>query len=391
MNDLWFDPTFGASGDMILGAFLALGVDEQLLNDHLGRLGIDGLEVRASPELRNELSATRAEIRMPDEDHHVHRAWSQIDQLIATANLPDGVEFGARHTFRRLGETEASIHGTTIDEVHFHEVGGLDAIADIVGSWIAWHLLGEPNVAVGTFGLGSGTVMASHGRLPLPAPAVVELLKGWSTRPLHGAEMETVTPTGAALLTSMAAEQGPHPAAGVITGVGRGCGGRDPDSHPNVLTAITVDTGERKFVPTPMVELVTNVDDVTPEVLAWVVERCLAEGAADAWIAPIVMKKGRPAHTVNVLCSADVAESLRTIVMAETGSLGIRQRTVERFAVERTFETVVVQGQEIRIKIGPHRAKPELANCLRAAHILRMPLHEVQRRAMEEFGRPTED
>ena len=380
MTHLWFDPSFGASGDMIIGAFLALGVEEEQLNDGLAVLDLD-LRVRQTNELRCGLQSTRAIVEVPGEQHH-HRSWSSIDQLLTNSGLPEPVVDGARSTFRRLGEVEASIHGTTIDEVHFHEVGGLDAIADIVGAWICWNLLGQPEVSVGAFGLGYGTVRAAHGELPLPAPAVGSLLEGFRTRPVN-AQMETVTPTGAAVLTTMAAVQLNAPPAGRLLTNGRGAGGKDPKDHPNVVTAIRVSAPGVSASAEAMLELSTNVDDVTAEVLAYTIQRCLDEGAADAWTTPIVMKKGRSAQMLTVLCDAHLANGLRSIVMSETGTLGVRQRPVDRFASPRQMITVEVRGHSIRIKVGPHGAKPEFDDCAAAARALNLPLRQVQSEALD--------
>lgn len=379
MTQLWFDPTFGVSGDMMIGAFLSLGVSEEKLNEQLAKLNLD-LRVRRTSELRCGLQSTRAIVEVRSEQHH-HRTWSSIDQMLVGSELSDAVTGGARSTFRRLGEAEAAIHGTTIDEVHFHEVGGLDAIADIVGAWICWDLMDGPAVSVGAFGLGHGTVRAAHGELPLPAPAVAALLVGWHTRPV-GAQMETVTPTGAALLTTMASNQVLTPPAGLVQGVGRGAGGKNPSDHPNVVSVMHFANDEAATLE-QLVELSTNVDDVTAEVVAYTIQRCLDEGAADAWATPITMKKGRSAQLLTVLCRTTEANDLRSLVMSETGTLGVRQRTVDRYAAPRQSQTVEVQGHTIRIKIGPHGAKPEFDDCVRAARDLGLPLRQIQSEALD--------
>ncbi len=384
LDHLWIDPSFGASGDMILGALIALGADSEAITRQLAQLGVHGLSVTAHSDQRCGLSCTRATVSVPVASAE-HRSWSSIDALIAgVAGLPAAVEAGARATFRRLAEVEANIHGTSIDDVHFHEVGAHDSIADIVGAWTAWFLLGSPSVSVGRFGLGHGTVRAAHGQLPLPAPAVVDLLLNWPTRPV-GVEMETVTPTGAALLTTMATDHDSAPPAGTIVAVGRGGGRSDPASHPNVVTAIACQTEHRPGLET-LVELTTNVDDVTAEVLAYTIERCLEHGAADAWNTPIVMKKGRAGQLLTVLCHVADADGLRELVLGETGSLGIRQRTVERYAADRRFRTVDVLGQSIRVKEGPNGTKPEFDDCAAAARALNLPLREIQAKALEAFA-----
>lgn len=370
---------------MVLGCFVSLGVEPAMIAAELSKLGVQGMDISATLVQRGSLSSTHVTVNVADSSQH--RSWSDIDSRIAQARLPETVRAGAQLTFRRLAEVEAGIHQVSVDEVHFHEVGALDAIADIVGSWISWHHLGEPVVTVGSFGLGHGTVGAAHGTLPLPAPAVLELLLGASVHPVDVA-METVTPTGAAILTSMAAGFSPGPPAGTITAAGRGAGGRDPAGYPNILTAIRVNTqkGDSIVGATNLMELSTNLDDVTPEVLANTVARCLHAGAADAWITPIVMKKGRPAHLLSVLCQPGEAQDFRRLVMAETGTLGVRQRSVDRFASERSFETVDVRGHQIRIKIGPFGAKPEFEDLVAAAEALDSTTRAIGQQALLRFS-----
>ncbi|NNE97236.1 MAG: nickel pincer cofactor biosynthesis protein LarC [Acidimicrobiales bacterium] len=387
VDQLWIDPSFGASGDMIIGALIDLGAPPDRVADTVRGVGIDGFSMACETVERGGLRCARATIEVPA-DEVAHRSWSTIDAMIGSASLPPSVSKGARQSFRRLGEVEAAIHQEPIDQVHFHEVGALDAIVDIVGAWVAWHLLGEPIVTVGTFGLGHGTVDAAHGELPLPAPAVAELLRGWPSRGVD-IDMETVTPTGAAILTTMAQASSPSMPAGTISATGRGAGARNPNRHPNIVTAIFSTRADGPET-TAMVELASNVDDVSAEVVAYTIERCLAEGAADAWATPILMKKGRPAHTLTVLCSGALADRLRSVLQLETGSLGVRQRIVERHAAERHNVQVEVDGHSIAVKVGPDGAKPEYEHCAAAARALDEPLRSVQARALEAFRASTE-
>ena len=396
-RSLWLDPAFGASGDMLLGALVGLGAGLDDLRRGLGALGVEGWSIRHEPVLRSSLSADRVVVTC-DEQHH-HRTWSSIDRLLEASGLPDPVRAGARATFRRLGEVEAAIHRVDIDQVHFHEVGALDAIVDIVGSWLALDLLGVLDggtVTCGPVGLAGGTVTAAHGPLPLPAPATAALLAGAPIRPV-GVPLdvdvaivgETVTPTGAALLATMADRWGPMP-AGVLLASARGAGGRDPKTHPNVLSAHLIATEAERAGPTgaspgsgaggepeAAVELCTNLDDVTPEVIAHVIDRCLRAGADDAWATPIVMKKGRPAIQLSALCPPAAAERVRLTLFRETGSLGVRSRAVTKHVLPRRFRSVTVRGQEIAIKVGPHGAKPEFDDLVRAADALQLPLRQV--------------
>lgn len=356
---LWIDPTFGASGDMLLGALAGLLDDPQRELAPLDRVGIDGYVIEIGPTIRNGLAATRVQVTTSVHTHGRH--WSEIDRLLAEAELPHRVVDGARRSFRRLGEVEAAQHGVDINEVHFHEVGAVDAIVDIVGVWLLFDALIRDNgpidrVAVGPVGLGHGTVEAAHGTLPLPAPATLALLDGCPVRSLDH-EGETCTPTGAVLLATLATEWGRIP-DGCPGPAGRGAGSRNPTTHPNVTSAVLIDDGsDGEVVDATLIE--TNVDDVTPEVLAHTTDRLLAAGADDAWIVPIVMKKGRPAHTIRFLCRPDLAPALRSVLAVETGSLGMRTSRVEKTEARRSTTTVDLRGATVSIKIGPNGAKPE--------------------------------
>jgi uncharacterized protein (TIGR00299 family) protein len=285
----------------------------------------------------------------------------------------------AARAVREIAEVEAGIHGIDPDRVHLHEIGGLDTVVDTVGVAAALELLGVAEVHCGPLTLGSGTVVTRHGVLPVPAPATAALLARAGAPVVGAGEGETVTPTGAALLLAVGARFGPLPAM-TLQAVGYGAGGRDPAGRANVLQAMLGDApvqGER------MLLLETNVDDVTGEVLGHLVGRLLDAGAADAWLSPIVMKKGRPAHTVHVLVAPERAAACERIVLAETGSLGLRRTSVDRAALPRRTTTVDVGGHPIRLKHGPWGVKPEHDDVAAAAAALDLPLREVARRAVD--------
>ena len=369
---LWCNPELGVAGDMVLAALLDAGADESFVRDQLAVLPVEGWSLSVGPATRRGLIGTRVVVEAPDQDHH--RPWSRIDAMLADSTLDPDVAAGARRTFQVLGVAEAKVHGVDLDQVHFHEVGAVDAIVDIVGSWAAFVSLAIDEVTCSAVGLGSGTAAMAHGRVPVPAPAVLEMLVGVPTVPV-GTTMETATPTGVALLVTMADRWGPPPAGTVVT-AGRGAGTHDPESHPNVVTAVVLDTtGAASTVAATVLE--TNVDDVSPEVLAHVVERALTAGADDAWITPIVMKKGRPGHLVSVLCRPELAEVLRELLAAETGTLGVRERQVDKHELPRRVEEVLVDGCTVRVKIGPHGAKPEHDDLARAASALGRSLRDV--------------
>ncbi|MEZ5340106.1 MAG: LarC family nickel insertion protein [Acidimicrobiales bacterium] len=318
--------------------------------------------------------ATRALV-VTQPSHH-GRTWTTIDRLLGDADLPASVSAGARATFRRLGDIEAAQHGVSIDDIHFHEVGAIDAILDITGAWLGWHLLGEPTVSCGPIGIGYGTVTAAHGELPLPAPATAALLVGAPIRSMD-VEGETVTPTGAAILTTMATRWGPMP-SGTVRALARGAGGRDPGTYPNVVTAYLIDgqasaetASDASSPPNSITEskvvVATNIDDAPGELIAFTIERLLSAGADDAWANPIVMKKGRPAVELCALVAPEAATEIGHLILRETGSLGFRVTPTARTALERSIVEVHVEGHAIQIKVGPHGAKAEHDDLARAS------------------------
>ena len=391
---LWIDPAFGASGDMLLGTLAGLLADPAASLEPLALLGLDEFGVRFEAVTRGGLSSLRAVVTTTDTHHD--RRWSDIDHLLANSELAPAAVSGARRTFRALGQVESMQHGVPIDDVHFHEVGALDAIVDIVGAWLLLEALrserGGPGltVVVGPVGLGYGTVRAAHGLLPLPAPATVALLRDRPTRPLD-VEMETCTPTGAALLVTMADQWGPLP-AGRLGDTARGAGGKDPVGHPNVVTAVLVELAgaaeQRDWRVESAVLLETNLDDVTPEVLAHAVERLLTLGVADAWIVPIVMKKGRPAHELRVLCDPELADRATELILLETGTLGIRRQTIAKQVARRSTTTIDLNGHKIRVKLGPHGGKAEHDDLVRVATATGVPLRQLADEARRQVGEP---
>jgi pyridinium-3,5-bisthiocarboxylic acid mononucleotide nickel chelatase len=372
---------------MLLGLTVSLGADLGALSEMVGALGIDGWSIETESVLRQGLSALCAHVRLAEEgahgghaehgvEHRAHgvdlagqegehatRTWSGIDAMLAASALPTRVADRARRVFRRLGTVEAAIHGVSLDEVHFHEVGAVDSIVDIVGVCAGLELLGVDTLSAGPVGLGLGTIRGAHGLLPSPAPATAALLEGAPIRGLDVA-METCTPTAAALLAELVTTWGPPP-EGTLRRYTRAAGRRDPSTHPNIVSALLIEIeiapqpgAERELV-TSAVVLATNVDDATPEVLARTVAVLLAAGADDAWITPIVMKKGRPAHTVEALTTPTRALELASVLLQETGSLGVRETTVLKRALPRSTDAVELHGHTVRRKHGPNGAKPE--------------------------------
>ncbi len=391
----WFDPVSGIAGDMALGALLDAGADLDFVTAQLELLSLDGWRLGSERVRRNELAATRAIVDAP-EGHH-HRRWRDIRELLVAAPLTDRVRQRALAVFEALAEAEGQVHGVTADEVHFHEVGALDAIVDIVGVCAALESLDVDLVCCGPVAVGKGTVNAAHGVLPNPPPAVVNLLAG---HPIVGVDinMELTTPTGAAIVAALASYFGPAPAMN-IRSTGFGAGTRDLPGRPNV-TGVLVGTDQSTSnaqgspqvaaamaavagadTTEELVELAANLDDVSGEVLGHALEALLNAGALDAWAVPIVMKKGRPAHTLTILCRPESVTQLADLAARLTGTLGLRARTVVRTALVRHTSTVDVDGHAVSIKHGPYRSKPEWSDVVAAAEALGRTPAEISRAA----------
>jgi hypothetical protein len=364
---------------MLLGALLDAGADLEEVRAILGRVPVDGWALDAEPVLRGGIAATRAVVDAPEDLQH-HRTWGSIRSLLAEARLPPRVHDRAHGAFAALAEVEGALHRTPADDVHFHEVGALDAIVDIVGTCAALEVLGIDELVCSPVATGHGSVTAAHGELPVPAPAVARLLVGLPVVGLDVA-MELATPTGVALVRSLASAFGPLPAM-TVSATGLGAGGRDLEGRPNVVQVVVGSARAAEATPgQPVVLLEANVDDATGEVLAHAVGRLLDAGAHDAWITPIVMKKGRPAHTVAALVDPVDADRIAGVLTAETGSLGVRGSRLDKWPAARTVETVDVDGQAIRVKVTSDRIKVEFDDAAAAASSLGLPVREVLARA----------
>jgi uncharacterized protein (TIGR00299 family) protein len=383
----WFHCFAGIAGDMALGSLLDAGADVDAVCEILGRLPIGGWKLDAQPVLRGGIAATRAVVLTDEGD--VVRTYSHIAAMLDTAPLPDRVRDRAHRIFRVLAEVEGRLHRRPTEQVHFHEVGGLDAIVDVVGVCAALELLGIDDVYASPIATGSGMVRSAHGMLPNPAPAVVELLRG---APVvgHDIPFELTTPTGAAIVAALAAGFGALPPMRV-TASGFGAGTRELDSLPNatqIVIGTALDTEGDDGGGQPVVVLETNVDDVTGEVIGHTIESVLAAGALDAWTTAVTGKKGRPALVVSVLCDHAAVARLRDVLAAETGSFGVRATTLERWPQARSFDTVVVFGASVRVKRSGHRVKAEFDDAARVAHDIGRPVREVIAAAEAEASVP---
>jgi pyridinium-3,5-bisthiocarboxylic acid mononucleotide nickel chelatase len=363
----WVDASSGASGDMLLGALLGAGVPLEVIGEAVAAVAPEHVALTAEQVTRNGFAATRCHVEVADSS--THRSWRDVAALLDAADLEEAVRSRARATFERLAVAEASVHGTAADDVHFHEVGALDAIADVVGVCAGLEHLGLDRLVVSAVAVGSGRVQGAHGEMPVPPPAVVELLRGAPSYAGPGGS-ELCTPTGAALLTTSATSYGDQPAMSVHS-VGVGAGRRDPGTHANVLRLLVGESSTQHGTAAPLL-LEANIDDLDPRLWPHVIAALLSAGASDAWLTPILMKKGRPAHTLTALVTSGHADAVRTEIFRQTSTIGLRETTIAKSALDRTIRTVQVEGHEIHVKIAVHHgqvvnAQPEYEDVARAA------------------------
>ncbi|MGD1012360.1 MAG: nickel pincer cofactor biosynthesis protein LarC [Acidimicrobiales bacterium] len=387
----WFHCFSGIAGDMALGSLVDAGADPTELEHMLRRLPIDGWSLTFEPALRNGISATQAIVKVGD--NAVIRTFPHVMGILDEARLPERVRDRAAAAFSLLASVEGRLHRRPTSQVHFHELGGHDTIVDIVGTATALELLGVATVAASPVATGIGMVRSAHGLLPNPAPAVVALLEGIPTEG-RDVSVELTTPTGAAILAAWGSVFGPMPAM-TIEATGFGAGSRELDDLPNctqVVVGIPAESirsssfGESQ----PLVQLEANLDDVTGETLAHTVGALLDDGALDAWVAPVLMKKGRPGHVLNVLCDPVLVGDLRHRVEEETGTLGVRAHTVQRWAARRELLEVEIDGYPVRVKVSPGRVKAEHADAARVAGQIGRPLREVAARAEAAWRQQTD-
>ncbi len=347
----WVDASNGVAGDMLLGALLDAGASPAAVIAAIESVLPNTVRVDVSTVQRAGLRSVRADVVALIADQQ-HRDWTTIRGLIESARLPEPVRRDAVAVFGALARAEATAHGIDVERVHFHEVGAWDSIADVVGVCAAIHDLGLTGLSCGVIGVGSGTVRAAHGEIPVPVPAVVLLALGWPVT--AGGSGELATPTGVALLTTLCTSM-PDLPAGVLDGVGIGAGSRDDPNRPNVVRVLLGRFGDPRssaLTRQTAVELAANVDDFDPRLWPDVLARLLAAGADDAWLSPIVMKKGRPAHSVRALCQPDVLPALRDLLFELVPTLGVRESSVTKWVLDRRWVSVVVGQRDVRIKIG---------------------------------------
>ncbi len=391
MKIAYFDCFSGVSGDMALGALLACGADEAAFRQALAGLAVSGYELKIGRVTRGGLAATDVDVVLREHEQGHGRHLPDIATLLERSTLSDTVRQKALAVFGRLADAEAKIHSTTREEIHFHEVGAVDAIVDIVGVCLLLEMLGIEQVVLSALPTGYGTITCAHGVLPVPAPATLELLTGFPVYPVN-IRGELVTPTGAALLTTLAGpdQAGPMPAMRVQTsGFGAGKKQFDPN-RPNLLRVVIGETEESADkTPQTIRVLETNLDDQNPEGFELLMERLFAAGALDVFFVPIQMKKNRPAILVTVLCPLEKTEELASILFREGGTFGIRIREQKRLTLTRSWETVTTEYGPIQVKVGAWQgeevtAAPEYEDCKRAAVEHGVPLRFVYEAARRQ-------
>lgn len=387
MKVVYFDCISGASGDMFLGALLDSGVPEIVVGDALAALGLENWDVGVEQIVKGGVRA--AKLWISGADDITERRYTDIVTMLEGSSLDESVRGRALETFRRLGEAEARIHDVTLEDLHLHEVGATDAIIDIVGTCAALAHLAPARVVSSPVPTGRGVTDSAHGPIPIPAPAVTEILRDIPL--VERGERELVTPTGAALLAACCDSFGPLPPL-IIESVGYGAGDADLDI-PNVLRVMVGEQVEADVSSDGTELLQTNIDDMNPELLPFVIERLLEAGAADAWFEPVDMKKDRTGFRLSVICHPTATKDLVEVLFRETTTFGIRISPLRRETLDRRIETVQIEGHAVRIKIGSRNGEvmtvtPEYEDAAAVARATGTPLREIfeaARRAADQL------
>jgi uncharacterized protein (TIGR00299 family) protein len=398
----YFDCFSGISGDMVLGALVDAGADLGQIEAELRKLGLENWAISAEKVKRGAISATHVKVKS-GEDHH-HRGLSIILKRVDEARLAPRAAEWAKKIFERLAAAEAKVHNIDVEKVHFHEVGAVDSIVDIVGSAIGFEMLGIAEFVCSSFDVGGGQVKTEHGLLPVPAPATAELLRGAPTYS-SGTERELVTPTGAAIATTLAAQYGGIPPM-TLRAVGYGAGSADLKEKANVLRILIGERAESErgashpvssiLEDSPVTVIETNVDDMNPQIYGYFAERALAAGALDVFSAPVQMKKNRPGQLVTILAEPEKVTRLIDLIFSETTTIGVRMYEVRRKTLDREIVPVETPLGAVRIKISRVNgtilnATPEYEDCQRIASERGVPLKQVIAAASYEFQKSREE
>lgn len=378
----WIDCSVGAAGDMLLAALIDAGADADRVRAGLAGLGIPGWKLELAEVRRGAFRGLHARFVTGEADGHVHRPWREVRAILERAALPERARARALAAYGRLALAEAALHGVAVDDVELHEVGALDAILDVVGVCLALEDLGVDEIVADAPPLGAGQTQGAHGRIPLPAPATLSVLKKWPVT--AGPPGEWITPTAAALIATLGRPGGPP--AMVLGRTGHGAGTRNPPHVANLVRVVLGEVGTAD-APEHVVELACNVDDQPGQHLPPLIDRLMADGALDAWATPVHMKKGRPGLVVSVLCRPGDADRLSDVLLRHSSTLGVRRHTAVRTVLDRWFDTVDTPYGPVRIKVGGRdgrawHAAPEHEDVAARAAAAEVPLHEVHAAAM---------
>ena len=378
MKILCYDCFSGISGDMNLGAMIDLGVDATFLNNELEKLQVKGWEIKIERAQRHGIHGTKATVKQTKHEH-AHRHLADIEEIISKSALDQHTKDLAKKIFMKVAVAEALVHGIDLQKVHFHEVGAIDSIVDIVGAAICYNALGVDGVHVSEIELGSGFVKCDHGRLPVPAPATTEIVKGLPVK-IGGVDFEATTPTGAAILSTLGTSFGAFPPM-LIKRIGYGIGQKENPSSPNLLRVFLAESEETREGHDALL-LECNIDDINPEFYDHIIERLFNAGASDAYVHSVIMKKGRPGNILSVICEHGTSDKLKEVIFTETTSVGIRTIPFRKETLIRKFENINTPYGTVSVKRSFFKGrevscKPEYEDCKRIALEKNLPIKEV--------------
>jgi uncharacterized protein (TIGR00299 family) protein len=388
MKLAYFDCFSGISGDMTLGALVDAGCSADLLRAELESLQVPGWTLTAEKVWKNGMAATR--LRVQTEDQQKHRSLANILEILNNSRLAPPVQERASRIFRKLGEAEAYVHNAPLEKVHFHEVGAVDAIVDIVGSCIGFHALGIERFACSPLNVGGGTAKMAHGVLPVPAPATARLLQGAPTFS-NGVQHELVTPTGAAIVATLCDSFGPQPPM-TVSAIGYGAGTTDLEGQPNVVRIMIGKSSDKKSAAgdEEITIIEANLDDMNPQIYGYVLEKALLAGALDVYTTALQMKKNRPGTLLTILCRPEDTEALMSLIFAETTTFGVRSHRAQRRALAREWVNVSTSYGSVRIKLSRSNGHilhvtPEYDDCRKLAVEKQVPLQQVISEALRAY------
>jgi pyridinium-3,5-bisthiocarboxylic acid mononucleotide nickel chelatase len=388
MKVAYFDCFSGISGDMTLGALVDAGCSIDVLRTGLEGLSLPGWQLTSEKVWKNGMAATYVKVKAADTQ--THRSLTTILEILEKSDVAPQAKKRASDIFRRLGEAEATVHDVPLEKIHFHEVGAIDAIVDIVGACIGFEELGFESFSCSPLNVGGGTAKMAHGVLPVPAPATARLLMGKPTYS-NGVQKELVTPTGAAIVSTLCQNFGPQPAM-KISAIGYGAGTIDLESQPNVLRIMAGEiAGQRIEGHGGTIRVLeANIDDMSPQIFGYLLEKALGAGALDVFGTPVQMKKSRPGTLITILCQPEDEQKFQEMLFAETTTLGVRSHLVERHALPREVVKVATRFGDVRMKVSRsadrlRHASPEFDDCRKLAEEKNVPLQEVMDQAARSF------